>query len=176
MPQTITTQRLLLRPLGPGDLHTTHLYASDAQTTRYMLLLPSLTLDETRIFLENAAAEWEKDQPDFYEFAIVLDGQHIGAVSLYPERESGTAELGWILNRAYQGQGYALEAVLALKHFATETLGFKKLRAHCDSRNRPSQRLMEKIGFGRLPGEGVRRYPDARGEAGEYTYFLQVGG
>ena len=169
----IETERLALRPLEINDLYTVHEYASDIENTEYMLYLPNRALDDTRRFLSRAILECEKENPAFYEFAITLDGKHIGAVSLYLDAPNNEGELGWILSKKYWGNGYALEAALAVKEFAFDTLGLGKLVAHCDSRNTASEKLMRRIGLQVESRDGIRKYPDARGSAGEYKYSLR---
>lgn len=170
----IETERLLLRPLDMGDLETTHAYAGNEENGRYMMYLPNKTMEETKNFLQWAAAEWEKEEQSAYEFAILLDGKHIGVVSAHLDAESGDAELGWILHKAYWGKGYATEAARAVKHFALEELGARRLVAYCDSENIASQRLMDRLGLRLSSRDGTRTYPDARGGSGEYTYIYIV--
>ena len=117
----IKTNRLTLRPLSTKDLSTTHKYASDLDVTKYMYYLPNLKIEESLAFLHDVEIEWRKDKPEFYEFAICLDGRHIGAVSLY-HIEDDRYELGWILDKQYQGYGYATEAAQQLVQLA-KTLG-----------------------------------------------------
>lgn len=45
----ITTQRLVLRPLGTEYLETVHAYASDIENTRYMMRLPNDSIEETQV-------------------------------------------------------------------------------------------------------------------------------
>lgn len=163
----LKTERLVLRPLCTQDLDTCNEYAMDAETCRYMIYLPNHTSEETLSFLQGCEANWRKERIDAFEFAITLDGRHIGAVSIAKEEDG--MEMGWILNRAYQGQGYACEAARALMDFAIEVLDAQRIVAHCDTRNAPSYRLMEKLGMQRM-GEGEREYPDERGMAREYVY------
>lgn len=166
----IKTERLLLRPLNISDLETTHLYASDEENTRYMLFLPTKTTEETAKFLYCVTNEWAKSQPAFYEFAIVLNGMHIGAISVYLDEKNEIGELGWILNKDYQNNGYATEAALAVKDFAVNTLRVKKIIAQCDCRNAPSYRLMKKIGLKLESDDGVRTYAKRNETAKELTY------
>ena len=168
----IKTERLLLRPISTSDLQTTHAYAGDIENTEYMLYLPNRTIERTEEFLARASAEWAKEAPSFYEFAIELSGKHIGAVSLYLEHP-GDIEFGWVLNREYCGYGYATEAALALKPLAIR-LGAKRLIAHCDARNEPSKRVMEKLGMTLFSSDGIRHYPDERGDAPECMYSLEI--
>lgn len=163
----IRTERLMLRPLGMQDIDTCNEYAMDAENCRYMIYLPNKTSAETLAFLQSCEVGWQQDPITVFEFAITLDGRHIGAVSI--AKEDCGMEIGWILNRAYQGKGYAFEAARALMDFAIEVLDADCIVAHCDTRNAPSYRLMEKLGMRRVD-EGEREYPDERGIAREYTY------
>lgn len=171
----IKTDRLVLRPLSTNDLHTTHEYAGDIENTKYALMLPNKSLAETAHYLSWAASEWEKAPQTAFEFAITLEGHHIGAVSVRLDRQTRTAVLGWILHKAHWHRGYATEAALAVKQFAIHTLGAKTLMAHCDHKNIDSIRLMKQIGLQLDPTkEGTRQYPDSRGVSGESIYTMQL--
>lgn len=163
----LRTERLVLRPLCAQDLDTCNEYALDAENCRYMLFLPNKSSAETLAFLQSCEAAWAQENREAWEFAITLEGRHIGAVSLFKE-EYGM-EMGWILNKAYHGKGYAYEAARALRDFAIEVLDADRIVAHCDTSNVPSCRLMEKLGMRRV-GENDREYPDERGMAREYEY------
>lgn len=71
----------------------------DYENTKYMCYMPKDTVDETESFLASIDAEWKKETPEFLEFAIIFNGEHIGAVNIY--FESGIGELGWIINKKY---------------------------------------------------------------------------
>ncbi len=72
--------KITLEPLGLKHLKTVHEYASDLENTRYMVHLPNETVEETKAFLEQKEAEWQKEVPGSYEFAVLLGDVHIGAV------------------------------------------------------------------------------------------------
>ena len=168
----IKTRRLLLRPLDISDAESVHQYASDDETTQFMQWLPNHTKEETLAFLQNVTAEWKKEQPRCYEFAMVLDGRQIGAVSVALDESREVGELGWIVHKAWQKQGYALEAARAVRDFALHQLKVKKLVATCDARNSSSYRLMEKLGLQREPEVRLRKY-HKRDEVGEeLTYSM----
>lgn len=170
----IKTDRLVLRPLNIADLETVHIYAADEENTAYMLRLPNHTIEETAQFLIHVTKEWEKDNPDFYEFAIVLKGLQIGAISIYLDNTRKIGELGWIINKQYWKQGIATEAAFAIKAFAINTLKVTKIIANCDYRNAGSYRLMEKIGLKLENGNGIRTYTQNNETAKELTYSLVV--
>ena len=163
----LKTERLVLRPACAQDLDTYKAYAMDADTCRYMLFLPHHTQEEALASLQAFEANWHQEPVSAYEMAITLDGRHIGEITMFLEGDKAT--LGWILNQAYQGRGYAYEAARAVMDYAVNTLGYPRIVAHCDARNLPSQKLMEKLGMQRVR-EQTRTYPDERGTAVEYKY------
>ncbi|MBQ8201037.1 MAG: GNAT family N-acetyltransferase [Clostridia bacterium] len=152
----IRTERLLLRPVTLDDLVTTHAYAADLSNTRFMMFLPFASLEETAESLREAVQQWENPVPDRWEFAIVLDGRHIGSVTLYFQEDRTEAELGWVLHRDYWRKGYVSEAAQALIDLAREQLHIRRIFACCDSENIASYRTMEKLGL-RYAASGTRK-------------------
>lgn len=166
----ITTNRLVLRPLTLDDLYTTHEYAGDVSNTKYMIYLPNDTIQETADFLHRVAAEWSKESPSFYEFAVILGEKHIGAVSISLDESKQVGELGWIINKTYQGNGYATEAAKAVMDFAINSLKVNKIVAHCDYRNIPSCKVMCKLGLSLERNDGLRRYKGSDEDVKEFMY------
>ena len=169
----INTERLALRPISLGDLETAHAYTSDLENTKYMMFLPHESVGETAAWLRSCEAMWRSSAPHHLEFAILLEGAHIGSVTLYPLTD-GRVELGWILNKAYQGHGYALEAARAAIEYGRQVLGARRFFAQCDSENEASYRLMERLGMHRvscLGGRKNRSTGDA--ERMELTYEVE---
>ena len=152
----IKTERLVLRPIGVCDLETTHAYASDPENTKYMMFLPNDSPEETEQWLRLSEQMWQSDAPHHLEFAILMDGAHIGSVTLYP-LENRTAELGWVLNKRYWGRGYAAEAARAAIDYGRRQLGARRFFAQCDSENDASRRLMERLGMRRVSCTGGRK-------------------
>ncbi len=166
----ITTDRLVLKPLGPELLDTANEYALDIRNTRYMCFLPNRDSDETLDFLRRADEEWNKEKPAYSEFAMFLQDKHIGAVSVY--FDDGKAELGWIVNRRYWGNGFAYEAARALVEYFSDNAGTEHFIAHCDTENAPSIRVMEKLGLTRTGINSGRRNRSASRDSSEYQYEL----
>jgi RimJ/RimL family protein N-acetyltransferase len=59
------------------------------------------------------------------------------------------AEIGWALDPAHQGQGYATEAVGEVLRICFDGLGLRRVTAGCFADNEPSWRLMERVGMRR---------------------------
>ena len=168
----IRTERLVLTPLGPAFLDTVNEYAMDLENTRYMLHLPNESPEETLAFLQNAEAEWARERPAFFEFAMLCESRHIGAASLY--LEDGAGELGWIVNKRYWGHGFAYEAAQAIIDHFTSRNGITRFVAHCDAANTASFKTMEKLGMRRTGEYGGRQNRSATHSSFEYQYELSV--
>lgn len=190
----LKTARLEIVPQSLKFLESTHEYAGDEETNRYMLYLPSDTIEDTKKFLLAAEAEWncdvEIDSPCFmekasvsgrenqknFECAVLCGGRHIGGVNIYIVDEGQKiAELGWCLNKKAQGHGYAFEAAEALVNWAKEVLGVKCFIAHCDSENIPSWKTMEKLGMRRVSCTGGRfNKSTPNEERKEFMYEMKI--
>jgi ribosomal-protein-alanine N-acetyltransferase len=59
----------------------------------------------------------------------------------------GELELGYGVHHDYRNHGYATEAARALVEWAFAQPGMKRVTAHCDQDNIPSQRVVEKAGL-----------------------------
>lgn len=149
------TPRLTLRPADMSYLQTTHAYASDLENTRFMMYLPYASLEETAQMLRDAEVEWAKPAPERYEFVILLEGEHIGGITLYMQEDRSEAELGWVLHKGYWRRGYVTEAAQGLIAFARE-MGIRRIFACCDSENVASYKTMEKLGMKLVKSDGVR--------------------
>ncbi len=91
---------------------------------------------------------------------IELDGEVIGDLMLriedawaqnppQPLAQRAHAEMGWTLDPAHGGKGYATEAVAGLITVCFERLGIRRVSAVCFADNVPSWRLMERLGMRR---------------------------
>lgn len=170
----IITKRLQLKPLGSQYLQTVNDYAMDYENTKFMCHLPNEDIEETVNFLKGVDAEWKKEKPAFYEFAMIYENKHIGAVGIY--FEDGIGEIGWIVNKEYWRNGFACEAAQALVRYFTDHMGTRHFIAHCDTENTASYRVMEKLGMVRTGEYGGRRNRAAAQDSFEYQYELVVSG
>lgn len=114
-----------------------------------MLALASFPPDRQEIerWFADHPCEWEGGRA--YRFAIVLNEKMVGLVDIggIAERE-GT--LGYWLDRAVWGHGYAFEAARAVTRFAAEEAGLLKLKAGHAHDNLASGHILFKLGFRRL--------------------------
>lgn len=168
----IKTERLTLKPLGRVYLETVNAYAMDYENSKYMCRLPNESVEETVTFLAGVDAKWAKEEPAFYEFAILYHNELIGAVGIY--FENGIGELSWIINKKYWRNGFAYEAAKALVSYFTEHMGTTHFIAHCDTENVASYKVMEKLGMTRTGKCGGRRNRAAAEDSFECRYEMRV--
>ena len=166
----IFTERMVLVPLGTDFLNSANEYSLDYENTKYMCHLPKRNSEETLDFLKNVEAEWNKKRPRFYEFAMLYQERHVGAVSVY--FENGIGELGWIVNKQYWGKGFAYEAAKAVIQYFAANMGTTHFIAHCDTDNIASYKIMEKLGMIRTGRCGGRKNRAANHESFEYQYEM----
>ncbi len=163
----IETERLRIRRFMLDDWRDVHAYTSDAEVMTY---IPEgqLTAEQARAFVAENAGEQTR------AFALVLQAENklIRHMIFHPWFAPRTYEVGWVLDRRYQRNGYATEAAAALLRYGFEVLALHRIIATCQPENVPSYRVMEKIGMRR---EGHFRKCIYRGETAwwdEYFYAL----
>lgn len=92
-----------------------------------------------------------READEQYVFAIfTLAGEHVGMLNLATLARANMdwADVGYSIHNQHWRQGYAYEALSGFLEFAKNQLNFHRLEAHVDPENLPSQRLLEKLGFG----------------------------
>ncbi|MEA2485188.1 MAG: [ribosomal protein S5]-alanine N-acetyltransferase [Actinomycetota bacterium] len=121
------------------------------------------TLQGQREEIERAAADTRRDMR--YAFGIFLkeNDQLIGRVALSNVSRGAwqNATLGYYMDEAQTGHGYATEAVRLALQFAFGPAGLHRVQAAVLPRNIASRRVLEKAGFSR---------------EGRSTKYLQING
>lgn len=162
---------ITIRKFTLDDVASTFAYSSDFENTHYMLMVPNKTIEETREFLVKCIAEYEKENPEYLSFAVVLDNQHIGEVFAYLSEKE--ADIGWLINKRYWGNGYATEAAKLLVEYIKKELHRTDIVAYCDARNIASQKVMKNIGMEFAGSNGIRTYEKAVEAWEEVKYQLR---
>ncbi len=146
----IVTTRLRLRPFRVADLEQVLAFQGDAEALIYEPWGPNSVAD-VRAMLERSASKMGAAFPWKLEMAIEhLASSHvIGScrLELPATAKGGWATIGYVVQRAFWGQGYATEATMALMAHAQMQPGIIGVRAISDSHNLASQRVLEKCGL-----------------------------
>ncbi|KKW75592.1 GCN5 family acetyltransferase [Acinetobacter sp. AG1] len=147
--KVIETARLILRQWQPED------YASFAQMSKnpqVMQYFPKLlTRTESDAFINKVRAIIELQSWGFWAVELKSNHQFIGFVGIHSQPTqfsfSPCIEIGWRLDQAYWGKGYATEAAQSVLDFAFRELNFEKIVSFTSLENLRSQMLMQKLGM-----------------------------
>jgi RimJ/RimL family protein N-acetyltransferase len=146
----IRTERLLLRPLAAGDAGALLAYRGRLDVSRYVPFDP-MSRDD---ILERIAGQWsrteltEEGQSLTLGAEVAATGELAGDVILFwHSREHAGGEVGYVLNPALGGRGYATEAAGAMLRLGFEGLGLHRIVARIDEDNEPSVRLARRLGM-----------------------------
>ncbi len=150
--RSLRTARLTLRPAHPEDADATWAYRRLPEVGEWLTEIPA----------DQPAYRATFTRPERLATTVVVecDGSVIGDFMLRIEdawaqaeapqdRRARQAELGWVLDPAATGRGYATEAVRALIAECFTTLGVRRVTANCFLANEASWRLMERVGMRR---------------------------
>lgn len=148
----LRTERLLIRRAVAADADVVWGYRRLEVVSRYMT---SLTGD-----LPSYRERFVRPEKLGPTLIVQRDGEVIGDLMVrlqdawsqteVAEQARGQqAEIGWALDPAHHGRGYATEAARALLRLCFEDLGVRRVEALCFAGNEPSWRLMERLGMRR---------------------------
>jgi ribosomal-protein-alanine N-acetyltransferase len=152
---TLHTARLRLRPFTDGDADALFALQSNAYVLRYWDSPPWTEPARAARFIAACGQLAEEGTGARVAMDRASDGAFVGWCGLTqwnPDYRS--ASLGYCLDDAAWGHGYATEAARALLQWAFETLDLNRVQAEADTRNAASGRVLEKLGFVR---EGTLR-------------------
>ena len=152
---TLPTARLRLRPFTSADADALYALHSSAHVLRYWDAPPWSERARAERFITACRQMEEEGSGARLAMDRVSDNAFLGWCSLTrwnPDYRS--ASLGYCLDDAAWGHGYATEAARALLQWAFNTLDVNRVQAETDTRNVASARVLEKLGFER---EGTLR-------------------
>lgn len=145
---TLQTERLILRPVQPDDAEAMFDYLRDEETVRFITVPPVKTVTEV---LENSIQSYFMLDP-IGKWATVYDQKMVGTIDLRLNEAHRQAEIGYVLNKRYWGQGIMPEAAQAILAVGFDQLQLVRIFSEHDTRNPKSGRVMTKIG---MQQEGV---------------------
>lgn len=145
---TLQIERLILRPVQPDDAEAMFDYLRDEETVRFITVPPVKTVTEV---LENSIQSYFMLDP-IGKWAIVYDQKMVGTIDLRLNEAHRQAEIGYVLNKRYWGQGIMPEAAQAILAVGFDQLQLVRIFSEHDTRNPKSGRVMTKIG---MQQEGV---------------------
>lgn len=171
VPWPLRTERLTIRRATADDVEATWVWRRLPEVGEWITRAPE--------DIETYAAQFTEEARLAMMLVVALDdpadsdhrGRLIGDVMVrigdgwaqaeVADAARGTeAELGWTLDPAFQGRGYATEAIRAVIGACFGPLGLRRIHAGCFAANEPSWRVMERLGMRREEfsrGTGLHR-------------------
>ncbi|MFY1678471.1 GNAT family N-acetyltransferase [Streptomyces sp. WMMC905] len=145
-PPTLTTARLVIRTVGPGDADAVFAACQDPDISRWTTVPSPYRREHARDFLERQVPEGWADETA-YTFGIFLgDGRLTGLVGLTPH-PPGAAEIGFWAVPEHRGRGHVTEAVVAVSHWAFAERGIDRLEWRAEVGNDASLAVARRAGF-----------------------------
>lgn len=145
----VVTARLRLRRSRPEDAEAISAYRSEPEVHRYQGW-DRTDVEGIRADIEEMAGRVPGEAGGWVQLSVEErdGGRLVGDVGLAAvEGEPGVFKVGYTIAPAFQGRGYATEAVEALVGYAFDVLGAEVVRAHASAENVPSIRVAEKVGM-----------------------------
>jgi RimJ/RimL family protein N-acetyltransferase len=164
--------RLTIRRFEHSDVDPFLAYRNDPEVARYQSW-ESCTKQEAIDLVQEMDATAPGTPGEWFQFAIELKqtATLIGDCGLKTEVDGRQAEIGFTFSRAYQGRGYASEAVARLLDYAFGELDLHRDYAITDQENAPSVALLERLGM-RREGEFAENAWFKGRWSSEYLYAI----
>ncbi len=141
---TLMTGRLVLRGPERDDLPA---------LTRFMTSAPSMKAQGETVTAQQAwfgfltgIGHWHWHGFGFFTVVEQQSGLPVGRAGLIKHAGWPEVELAWHLFEGAEGKGFATEAALAVKKWASEDLGLGTLSSYIDCKNTRSQAVAKRLG------------------------------
>ena len=157
------TENMILRRYRPEDAEELYEhFGTDPEMYKYSgwnpYATPEMARETTRRFIENYAEEhnysWVMDVEDIvvgtigaYDYESEQPGRHEQPNQREQPGRHAQIEVGFSVDRGWQGRGLATEALKKVLEYLTENEGIARVIAWCAAENIGSRRVMEKAGM-----------------------------
>jgi [ribosomal protein S5]-alanine N-acetyltransferase len=151
----LSSRRLAVRAVRAADLPGLLAINGDPEVTRFLPYATWRSLADATAWLERMEALASSGTGQQLVVMRNEDSRIVGTVLLFRFDEgSARLEIGYVLGRAFWGQGLMHEALGCVCEHAFTALPVRRIEAEVDTDNVASNRLLERLGFAR---EGTLR-------------------
>jgi RimJ/RimL family protein N-acetyltransferase len=162
-PVTLTTERLLLRTVGPQDTDAVYAAVQDPDIQRWTTIPSPYLREHAESFVGQTAPDGWAEASMFTFGVFLLSGELAGMLGL-TMRSLGVAEVGFWTAKEHRGNGYITEATLAASHWAFTRLSIDRVEWRAEVGNKGSRAVARRAGFtiegvlrSAINNKGVRR-------------------
>lgn len=161
--------RVTLRAMHARDIEPSFELHADPIAMRYWSGPPLTTRAQAEARVQQQMAYFPAREAISWAITLSAHDSFIGNVTLFRiDADNRRCEIGYCLQRAFWGGGYAREALELAIDFAFGPLALARIEADIDPRNERSVALIERVGFQR---EGLLRERWRVGEEVSDTAF-----
>ncbi|MFD7058364.1 GNAT family N-acetyltransferase [Streptomyces sp. NPDC059906] len=162
-PVTLTTDRLVLRTVGPRDAEAVHAAAQDPDIQRWTTIPSPYLPEHARGFTEQMVPDgWANDS--MFTFGLFLPAGDLVGMLAVTMISLGTGEIGFWGTKEHRGRGYTTEAAVAAARWAFTERAVDRLEWRAEVGNTASRAVAQRAGFAMegtlrsaLNNKGVRR-------------------
>ncbi|CAN5739594.1 GNAT family N-acetyltransferase [soil metagenome] len=141
----LETERLIMRPFVESDVDEIFAMRSDEDIMRF--IREPQRRNESSDWIKLVSAHWKTDKLGFCAVIEKETNKFLGWCGIWRLEETGEMEIGYAIDKAYWGKGFATEAAEKFMRYAFEQLNAEKLVAVARPENTASRRVMEKLGM-----------------------------
>ncbi len=145
--EMLRTSRLLIRETTLEDVDIFYELYKDPEVTRYMEGLFENPEDEKRYQRDYIEKVYGLMGFGVWTVVRLSDNAVIGRVGFSVRNGFDDVELGFLIGKEYQRQGYAFEACRAALDYGRDILGFDKVQTLVKKENAVSIHMCKKLGF-----------------------------
>jgi RimJ/RimL family protein N-acetyltransferase len=145
-PVTLTTERLLLRTVGPQDTDAVYAAAQDPEIQRWTTIPSPYLREHAELFVEQIAPGGWRDA-SMFTFGVFLPSGELAGMLGLTMRSLGVAEVGFWATKEHRGNGYITEATLRAAHWAFTHLSVDRVEWRAEVGNAGSRAVAERAGF-----------------------------
>ncbi|MFF9409945.1 GNAT family N-acetyltransferase [Streptomyces anandii] len=162
-PVTLTTDRLVLRTVGPEDTDAVFAAAQDPDIQRWTTVPSPYLYEHAQGFTGQLVPDgWADDS--MFTFGLFLPAGDLVGMLGVTMRGLGEAEIGYWGTKEHRGNGYVSEAASAVARWAFTERCVDRLEWRAEVGNHASRAVAERAGFtvegtlrSALNNKGVRR-------------------
>ncbi|MFG2311708.1 GNAT family N-acetyltransferase [Streptomyces sp. NPDC048566] len=162
-PVTLTTDRLVLRAVGPQDTDAVFDAVQDPDIQRWTTIPSPYLREHATGFTGQMVPDGWADGSAF-TFGVFLPDGRLAAMVAVTMRSLGVGEIGFWSARPHRGNGYVAEAAVAVSRWAFTDLSVDRVEWRAEVGNTGSRAVAEKSGFtiegtlrSGINNKGVRR-------------------
>jgi [ribosomal protein S5]-alanine N-acetyltransferase len=144
----LETERLILRQMTLDDAEFILRQVNEPSFIQNIGDRNVRTVEDAQAYISNGSLKsYEKHGFGLYLVLLKETRESIGMCGLIKRDGLEDVDIGYALLPEFWGKGYAVEAAQAVKEYAKDMIGLKRLVAIVDPVNESSIRVLEKIGL-----------------------------